>query len=282
MIHLMAAGIACVVIVALACLLLKAQQEDAVPVDGDNNPSDPSRPTKPTKPTKPTDPTDPTKPTVSSNVTGKALRTLATNVELRITPGMGAGSGSASSGRWAGPPFPLAQGAVAAFDIYFHPGFEWSCHGKVGGFSIGPGKSSGGNRSADGASHRLMWDSNGTAKAYVYVPAGSEAKQPPPLNQRRAYGVGVFEPEFQRVFTPGSWHHVQMGIKLNTPPHADGVLMLSIDGKTRILRGVTWRLFAHVPVLSFQFRAFHGGGCVATKHSAITIRNIRIHEWSGS
>ena len=49
--------------------------------------------------------------------------------------------------------------AIAKFKIWFAPGFEWSCGGKVGGFLIGPGDSSGCERenwlreSMDGCDH---------------------------------------------------------------------------------------------------------------------------------
>ena len=192
------------------------------------------------------------------------------------------GSGAEGSKGWARSyvrsPFPSRASVVVTFDILFHDNFEWSCRGKVGGVYVGTGSASGGNYSTDGASHRLMWDKNGGAFSYVYVPKGTQARQPAPLNEVWTMGVGVFEGEYNGALVANTWHRVGLGVKLNTVGKSDGALMLSIDGKKRVLSGVLWRL-SNLDIRLFKLNVFHGGGCIATRDSALTVRNIELRAW---
>lgn len=221
----------------------------------------------------------------SSNVTGKLLKTLLESVDVDVRAGTGAGKQHALNKKFAGSPFPMRDAAVAAFDIRFAPGYEWGCQGKIGGLSVGPGESSGGRYSRNGASHRLMWDDGGGAFAYVYIPEGTEGRQPSQLGKNAAYGQGVWKSDFRNAFTTGKWHHVELGVKLNSmngsTPNADGKLMLSIDGKTRVLGGVIWRQIPNLAIEEFGLGIFHGGPCSASKNSSLSIKNLAIHEWKG-
>lgn len=197
-------------------------------------------------------------------------------MQVPIRPNSGAGSGVASSAKI----YPLRRkgGIVAAFDIFFQPGFEWSCRGKVGGLFVGTGAASGGRYSTDGASHRLMWEGNGDAFSYVYVPLNSYDRQPPALRRVRSYGQGVFEDDFRGALKTGVWHHVELGVRLNSVGRSDGALLLSVDGKTRVLEGVMWR-YQDLDIQGFHINVFHGGGCLATRNSSLTLKNIETREW---
>lgn len=211
---------------------------------------------------------------------GRVVATLASGAfDASIVPGSGAGSGRSRFGKVFTAGFPVKTGAVVSFDILFQSGFEWGCRGKVGGLYMGTAVATGGHYSTAGSTHRLMWGPDGNAFSYVYVPAGTQSRQPPPLNTRRTYGVSVFEPDFKKAFRTNAWHHVELGVRLNTVGKPDGGMLLSIDGKARTLGGITWRLGDH-GIKMFVLGIFHGGGCTATRHSKISFRNIRLHAWT--
>lgn len=198
------------------------------------------------------------------------------SLQAPIQPNSGAGSGVRSFQKTYA--FRHRGGMVVAFDIMFQPGFEWSCRGKVGGLHVGTGAASGGNYSTDGASHRLMWEGNGDAFSYVYVPLGSHARQPPELRRVLTYGQGVFKDDFRGALKAGTWHRVELGVRLNTVGRSDGALLLGVDGKVRMLEGVLWRL-QDLDIRGFKINVFHGGGCTATRSSSLTIKNIVSREW---
>ena len=212
---------------------------------------------------------------------GKLLGTLERGpMVATILAGSGAGNGVARfSKTYMGAPFPLRAGAVVTFELFFHPGFEWSCRGKIGGLYIGTGKASGGNYSTNGASHRLMWESEGDAFSYVYVPSGTQARQPPALSSVRQYGQGVFESDFKRALATNQWNKIELGVRLNGVGQTDGQLLLGVNGKVRVLSGVTWRTSA-LDIRAFHINVFHGGGCSATRQSKVSFRNIEVHDWS--
>ena len=215
---------------------------------------------------------------------GSAGRVLATlergPLNVSIRPGSGAGAAKSFSKSYTGRPFPHrdASGLIVSFDILFNDGFEWSCRGKVGGLFVGTGSASGGSYSRDGASHRLMWEGNGDAFSYVYVPQGSHARQPAALGRVSQYGQGVFEQDFRGALAAGRWHRVELGVRLNGAGRADGALLLSVDGKTRVLEGVMWRL-GDQDIRAFHLNVFHGGGCTATRTSSLVLKNIEAREW---
>lgn len=214
----------------------------------------------------------------ASNHTGAVLATYDARLNVAIRAGTGAGGGKSFGKSYGGRPFPAANALVVSFDIFFAPGFEWGCRGKVGGLYVGTGSASGCNYSTNGASHRLMWEGDGTPFAYVYIPQGTAGRQPRELASPSSCGQGVFKKDFARMFTTGKWFHVELGIKLNAPGAADGQLMLSVDGKSRTLGGVVWRT-SNLPITSFRFNVFHGGPCKATKNSAMQLANVKAHAW---
>ncbi len=210
-------------------------------------------------------------------------RVLADRVKVTHRPGTGPGH-HALNMMFTKAPFPIRSGgAVVTFNVLFVKPFEFGCRGKVGGFGVGPGAADGGEHSPNGASHRLMWDAGGGAFAYVYVPSGTERRQPPPLREHSAYGSSAFLDKFRGALRDGVWHRVTLGLKLNSfsgsKPNADGELLLGIDGNTQKLTRVIWRQFPGLAIEHFGLGVFHGGPCHATRTSYSEYTNIEIHEY---
>lgn len=215
---------------------------------------------------------------------GRLLGTLLDGT-VRVTHRPGSGPGRHAYQRvFRDAPFPVGgEGCVATFEAQFDRGFEWGCRGKVGGLSVGPGESGGGEHSRRGASLRLMWDEGGGAYAYVYVPSGTYGMQPAPLDERMPKGQAVFADDYRRALVGRGWHRVSLGVRLNSVgrdgPRADGELFFSVDGVERTLRNVVWRTSKELKIEEFTLGVFHGGGCRARRTSHSSYRNIQIHEW---
>lgn len=177
-----------------------------------------------------------------------------------------------------------ATGAVVAFDVYFDPAaWHWSRGGKLGGLFVGGGAASGGNHSADGASHRMMWQADGGAISYLYLPAG--VPQPnPALAGAKAYGLGLHKDLFRGVLKPGQWNHVELGVKLNTfgpdgAPAGDGKAALTVNGRTGVLDRVNWAARPGTRLSGFEYNAFFGGPDPAVVDSVSYLKNFVVHEW---
>lgn len=196
-------------------------------------------------------------------------------LNVSIKPGSGAGKAKNFEKLYTNIP---KDGAIMSFEIMFAPGFEWACRGKVGGFHIGPGSSSGCRYSRNGASHRLMWEGQGTPFAYVYVPSGSMPQQPAGLNKKVNCGANLFQSDYKGLFKPGKWHTVELGVKLNAPGKPNGQLFFSVDGAGKLVDGVLWR-YGNERIENFGWNVFHGGGCSASKASSLQIRNVRMKPW---
>jgi hypothetical protein len=154
------------------------------------------------------------------------------------------------------------QGVVFSFDAFFPNGYRWAKGGKIAGSSIGPGKSSGCNHVSDGASNRIMFQENGGAILYIYVPVGS--RQPEPrLRGTDECGFGVFKAEFAGALKTGKWNRLQIGTKLNTftntTPNADGAASLTINGVTHTLNNIVWRLKPEHALNDVFLSEFFGG-----------------------
>ena len=215
-------------------------------------------------------------------------------VKIPIKRGSGAGSfKNKPSPKYANIP---KTGAIVTFEVMFDPGYEWGCKGKVGGLSVGTGKSSGCNYSEDGASLRMMWDGDqgdvATPYAYVYVPTGTARKQPPGLQDPPRCGQDLykFDPDFKGKMRSGVWYTISLGVKLNTQGertgpgvedyrlHYDGQLLFSFEGKEKILNGVCWRKTGET-IQQLHFNVFHGGPCKAQEDSSMQIRNVSVRPW---
>jgi hypothetical protein len=178
-----------------------------------------------------------------------------------------------------------SDAAIVTFDVMFDPGFEWGCKGKVGGLSIGPGKSSGCEYSANGASLRMMWygrqGSVATPYAYVYVPTGTAQGQPVGLQDANARcGQDLFreDKDFMGKMSTGVWYTMQLGVKLNTPGQYNGELYFAFQDKVKKLGGVMWRK-KNETIKQLHFNVFHGGPCLAEQNSSMQIRNVSVRPW---
>ena len=160
------------------------------------------------------------------------------------------------------PLFQGGQGVVLSFDAFYPTGYQWTKGGKIGGSSIGPGNSSKGQHTADGASNRIMFQENGGAILYIYVPAGSHQPDPQ-LQGTKDYGFGVFKPEFAGALKTGQWNRLEIGTKLNTftgsTPNADGAASLTINGVTHTLNNIVWRLKPEYGLNDVFLSEFFGG-----------------------
>lgn len=204
--------------------------------------------------------------------------------------GTGAGRRHAGFREHLGRPFPTTRGIVLQFSVFFEPNFEWGCGGKIGGLFMGTSGGGGGDHQAYASSARVMWQKDGGAIAYVYVPKGTERQQRvPELRAPGAYGTGLFKNEYANAFTTGAWHTVQIGIKPNTLNASDGELFFSIgrEGKAmkgRLLRGIRWwqplpNISANRSITRLEMNLFHGGPCWAQRHSVSRYKNIKVGYW---
>jgi hypothetical protein len=173
--------------------------------------------------------------------------------------------------------------AVVAFDIFFDPArWAWSGGGKIGGVFVGEGAASGGRHTADGASHRIMWQKDGGAISYLYLPRG--VPQPNPALQKCTdYGLGLHHQTFARALKTGQWNRVELGIKLNSfvdgKPAGDGKAVLTINGVTAVTEGVNWARAPGLLLTGLDLNAFFGGPDPAVVDSLAFIRNVAVHAW---
>lgn len=196
---------------------------------------------------------------------------------INVRKGMGASSGKPF---YRTLPF-LAQllTATVRFDISFSKDFDFGCRGKVGGFQIGAGASTGERHSPWGSSFRVMWDSAGGAYMYVYYPTGWGAQAP--------NGAGVSYRAIPGAFRKNArddqkrWHVVTMTVQLNSfdrqgRPRHDGKLVLNVDGVSQTVPGVVMRISPRITVNDFVFNFFHGGPCTAGKSMTAWVQNARL------
>ncbi len=134
-----------------------------------------------------------------------------------------------------------------SYAVYFPDGFTFVKEGKLSGL-CGGACNSGGHRpdGRDGWSSRIIWRKDRPSQ-YNYDP-----------DQADIYGDIA---PWAGHFTTGSWHTVQMRVKMNTPGQADGEVESWLDG-TPAYRDchVRWRNRASLAIDSFRFETFFGGG----------------------
>lgn len=178
--------------------------------------------------------------------------------------------------------------AVLVWRMYVPEGFDFARGGKLLGFQIGRGEASGGKHSATAASSRVMFQGSvgsstaGGTIAYNYAPSG--VPQVEPGLDADGYGSGFFHKEFAGALTPGSWHVVELGIKMNTftngKPNADGVSYLCIDGKACELTRVRWSKDPeHAVISGISCNLFFGGPSPSPKNQAFHLSGFEVHEF---
>lgn len=175
------------------------------------------------------------------------------------------------------------RGVVVAFDIFFDPAnWEWSKGGKIGGLFIGEGAASGGRHTATAASHRIMWQRDGGAISYIYLPKGLEQPNPQ-LRNTPDYGIGLHHATFAKVLKKGQWNRVEIGVKVNSfvngKPAGDGKAVLTINGITAVTPNVNWARSPDILLNGFELSAFFGGPDPATVDSVFYAKNFAVHAW---
>jgi hypothetical protein len=168
--------------------------------------------------------------------------------------------------------------AVIEYDVFFKDGWSWSRGGKMHGLTVGHGPASAGRRSPTSASFRVMWQPEGGAVAYVYLPyklrqddayykftgQGRKDDHTRGDGSKVVFGTGLFRGDFKNVFRVGQWNHVEIGIKMNSfdakgVPRADGVASLVINGRMASFNRVKWRARRDIEIEAFEFGTFAGG-----------------------
>ena len=135
-------------------------------------------------------------------------------------------------------------GAVVCFDVFFDPeAWHWSRGGKLGGLFVGEGAASGGRHTATGSSYRIMWQADGGAISYFYLPKG--VPQPnPALASCHEFGLGLHHATFAGALKVGQWNRIQLGVQLNTfaggKPAGDGKAMLCVNGVSAVTDRINW------------------------------------------
>ena len=128
-----------------------------------------------------------------------------------------------------------------------------------------------------------MWQTDGGAILYAYVPAGSQ--QPDPrLQGDPVYGHGVFKREFAGALQQGRWNRIEIGVKLNTiapggEPIADGMGSLTVNGVTHTISRVVWRLRAAHQIESVGLNEFFGGPLPSPVDQESYYANFSVHRW---
>lgn len=190
------------------------------------------------------------------------------------------------------------EAAVFEYDVFFERGWPWSRGGKMHGLAVGHGVASGGRRSATSASFRVMWQPEGGAIAYLYLPyklrqddayykyTGQGRKDDHTRGDGTGveFGTGLFRREFEGVFRVGEWNHVEVGIKLNSfdakgNPRPDGTASLVINGNLASFDKIKWRGKRGLQVESAEFTTFAGGPDPAWADGWQYFKGFGLRQW---
>ncbi|KAL4854705.1 hypothetical protein ACK3TF_004648 [Chlorella vulgaris] len=184
--------------------------------------------------------------------------------------------------------FPCSKLKVS-FKIWFADNFVWDATGshrvggKLGGIFMGSGKASGGNYSSTAASYRLSFKDGGYGIGYFYPqlkrsqsgsPSWAEADQSPELERVSSIstGIAVWRHNNPFAFKRRQWNTVEMYCALNTPGKKDGVMQLTVNGKSQRLTSVRYR-YDNMLITGFHLVSFFGGGDLSYAPPATT------HAW---
>ncbi|TFK22692.1 polysaccharide lyase family 14 protein [Coprinopsis marcescibilis] len=157
--------------------------------------------------------------------------------------------------------FTSAREATFSYSIYFPSGFDWVKGGKLPGLFGGDNQAdsyscSGGRKSDECWSARLMWRSGGNGELYAYVPP----------NQNKAlckegtceYGMSIGRGNFK--FPTNQWVTVAERIRLNDVGQKNGEMELYFDGQSRIkVTNAVLRTKSAGKIRGIFFESFFGG-----------------------
>jgi len=138
-----------------------------------------------------------------------------------------------------------------SYYVRFDPGFDFVKGGKLPGLAGGAANTGGRKPTGtDGWSARMMWLARGEVVQYVY-----HVDQPTDFGENFHWDRGG-----QRFFSPGTWHHVEHRIAINTPSQRDGIVQGWFDGVMALdRRDIRFRNVNTFAIDVFAFSTFFGG-----------------------
>lgn len=165
-----------------------------------------------------------------------------------------------------------AKTLTFGYSVFFEDGFDFNKGGKLpglyGGNSLETATGcSGGRRSTECYSARLMWRTGGMGEMYTYLPnyevSGFAANKAvcnvaPESDCNPTYGASVGRGAF--TFPTGKWTTVAERVQLNDVGKANGAIELWVNGKSVIsVDGLILRDSAAGRHRGIQFQTFFGG-----------------------
>lgn len=168
------------------------------------------------------------------------------------------------------PVFPEKSGTVTlSYDIYFDESFGPVKGGKLTGLFIGEPGASGGRKSNDKASARMMWrTADGSdkinAEVYVYISSDQDPsyKDIPNLVANPKFGDSLWRGDLK--FKVGQWNRVVLSVKLNTfdgnRANKDGKLYVSINDISKSFDKLVYVEDKSVSIEGITTDTFFGGG----------------------
>ncbi|KAJ7144938.1 hypothetical protein C8R43DRAFT_1097425 [Mycena crocata] len=165
-----------------------------------------------------------------------------------------------------------AKTLTLGYSVFFEEGFDFNKGGKLPGLYGGNNAEvaigcSGGRRSTECYSVRLMWRTDGAGEIYSYLPDytvdGFEANErvcnvKPESDCNPTYGASVSRGAFH--FPTGEWTTVSQRVQLNDVGKANGEMQLFVNGKSVIeVTGLILRDSAEGRHRGIQVQTFFGG-----------------------
>lgn len=161
-----------------------------------------------------------------------------------------------------------AREATFGYSVYFPEGFQFNLGGKLPGLYGGDNDTvalscSGGRRSTDCFSARLMWRTDGAGELYTYLPQSDANTQnlctaPPKSICNDVYGASVGRGSFK--FIPGQRTTISQRVKLNDAGESNGELELFVAGKSVVnVTGLIYREVDEGRIRGIQMQTFFGG-----------------------
>lgn len=185
-----------------------------------------------------------------------------------------------------------ADRATLSYQIYIPNDFPWGKVGKLGpGFCVGlqSGQcSTGGNWQNDSGSLRVTWDGRTKgAQPYVYIPlqvgdgsvkkaVAAQSAEFQKESQVTAAGVHIYHKNPLPI-EAGKWNAVQIQLSLNTPGKNNGSVTIAVNGKTKTMSNMLWRMSSKMRITDVLFSSFFGGGdasFAASRDTYMIFRNF--------
>lgn len=176
------------------------------------------------------------------------------------------------------------------YKVFFPENFDFVKGGKLPGMWGGESGAGGGNWSDDGWSFRVMFRAGGTAVAYVYM-ATDQGKYDGDENCKlvknqgngfediahhtKGSGIDLWRNDGLKL-RAGEWNSVELKATINTPGKADGVVQLTVNGKTKAFSKIQW-FEREKKINGMLFSTWFGGGSkdyAPKKTQRATFKNI--------